>query len=253
MAANRFVEAALAQFERASSPEDTTRCCRRNSAIMGKGSMRPALWPIFLTLILLPLIAQGSLQAQSTGVTMLYLPPGHTSGTTPGIVVTPDGSVVPNLSSTVTGGFNEVEAYDFQKGWSTWIVGTGEYLGEGKAPLRSYLITQDAGGFVIHPMANRSVRLTAIQLLCGGSANAGCLNIDSMMKGKIICEGCEIGSQPATLGPNTVAVLINPHTAIPNEGNIVVADSEIDLGNISLNGPGGGSGTGRAALEINIG
>src|SRR5262249_23135936 len=109
------------------------------------------------------------------GVTILYLPQGQTNPTVPGIVITPGGIAVPNINSPVTMGFNEVEALDFAQGWGTWVIGTGEYQGEGSSPPRSALVTNDAGGFVIKPLANRSLRFSNIQVRCNGAANAGCM------------------------------------------------------------------------------
>src|SRR5262249_49909440 len=69
------------------------------------------------------------LTSLAQGQIILIFPAGNNGGTTAGITITPDGSAVPNLATTVTGGFNEVEAYAFLNGWGVWVIGTGEYQG----------------------------------------------------------------------------------------------------------------------------
>ena len=184
------------------------------------------------------------------GTTILYLPQGQTNPTVPGIVMTPGGVAVPNINSTQTMGFNEVEALDFANGWGTWVIGTGEYQGEGSNPPRSALITNNASGFVIKPLANRSLKFSNIQVRCNGAAAAGCMNVDSMMKGRITAEGAEFVQGVTTATSATCVWYLNAHTAIPNEGNTSIVDSHLEFGNVAIQPPT--SGTGQAPLCVNL-
>jgi hypothetical protein len=181
---------------------------------------------------------------------LVTFPVGQTGGATPGIIATPDGSTVPGLGSTCTGGVQEAENYAFTKGWSVEVRGVGEFQGEGPHPTPAYLFITCANvGLVMNPLANRALFLSHIQVISTSGA-APTIKLDSMMKGKVVCDACEIANQTAAGNSSTtVTWALVPTNSIPNEGVIGIVDSELDLGNASCQPT---SGTGQATVLVDL-
>jgi hypothetical protein len=186
---------------------------------------------------------------------MTYLVPPDAAGldaTIPWTAITPDGSAVPGIQGTTSSGFNETEAYDFLRGWGTYVIGAGEYSGEGGGPPRNQLTVFSAGGFIVKPLANRILRFENIQMIGYVAADGATLNIDSMMKGALIMEGCEVGACPAVgNAATTCAVRFKPTLPVPSEGVIGIVDSRIQLGNLIV-APGSGAGPGLTVVDIDL-